>query len=235
VTTHRILVVEDDQLTGSMIQLNLEHEGYDVTLMTQGETALEKLGSDQFDLLLLDQNLPGLGGQTLLHTARSRGVTTPAIMVTAITETRIKLEAFKRGADDYLTKPFDMAELSARVDALIRRSQAARELPSSKRLRMGKVWVNLEARWVENEDGDRTELSPTDASLLELFAREPGTTLSRADIIEEVWGMDAFPSERTVDNFIVRLRRLIEPDPATPVFLLSVRGKGYRYHPVASP
>ncbi|MEC7750595.1 MAG: response regulator transcription factor, partial [Myxococcota bacterium] len=213
----------------------LEHEGYDVTLMTQGETALEKLGSDQFDLLLLDQNLPGLGGQTLLHTARSRGVTTPAIMVTAITETRIKLEAFKRGADDYLTKPFDMAELSARVDALIRRSQAARELPSSKRLRMGKVWVNLEARWVENEDGDRTELSPTDASLLELFAREPGTTLSRADIIEEVWGMDAFPSERTVDNFIVRLRRLIEPDPATPICLLSVRGKGYRYHPVASP
>ncbi|MBM66809.1 MAG: DNA-binding response regulator [Myxococcales bacterium] len=234
-TTRRILVVEDDQLTGSMIQLNLEHEGYEVTLMTHGEAALERLESDQFDLLLLDQNLPGLGGQSLLHTARKRGVTTPAIMVTAITETRIKLEAFKRGADDYLTKPFDMAELSARVAALIRRSQAARELPSSKRLRMGTVWVDLEARWVESEQGERTELSPTDASLLELFAREPGTTLSRADIIEEVWGMDAFPSERTVDNFIVRLRRLIEPEPAEPVYLRSVRGKGYRYQPEGHP
>ena len=233
--TRRILVLEDDQLTGSMIQLNLEHEGYDVTLITRGESALERLESDQFDLLLLDQNLPGIGGQALLQAARDQGITTPAIMVTAVTETRIKLEAFKRGADDYLTKPFDMAELSARVGALIRRSQAARELPSSKRLRIGAVWVDLEARWVERTGEERMELSPTDASLLELFAREPGTTLSRADIIEEVWGMDAFPSERTVDNFIVKLRRLIEPDPSAPVYLLSVRGKGYRYQPEGTP
>lgn len=228
--TQRILVVEDDALTSSMIRLNLAHEGFDVVVETAGETALARLDSEHFDLLVLDYMLPGLDGQDVLQVVRQRGIGTPVLMVTARSETPLKVKALERGADDYLTKPFDVDELVARAKALIRRSQAAQELPSDRRARMGRVEVDfVRMKATDVATGEVHDLSEKEAGLLETFAREPGTVLTRADLIEEVWGMDANPTERTVDNFIVRLRRLVEPDPSEPRHVVSVRGRGYRY------
>lgn len=224
---NRLLIVEDDELLGSTIRLNLESQGYEVRWLKDGLEASQVLESSSYDLVLLDISLPGLDGISLLRQLRKAEINCPVLMLTVRSEIQTKVEAFEIGADDYLTKPFDVDELLARVAALLRRAQAERHIPSSHVIRIGQFEVNLETRQAETNLGS-VVLSAREAELLGLLARAGGQPLSRNDILDEVWGMDAFPTERTVDNFLLRLRKLFEQDPKHPEHILTVRGVGYR-------
>ncbi len=227
----RVLLVEDDNLIGTMVRLNLEQDGYAVDWQRSGEAALQTLRGGRFDCLLLDIGLPGMSGIDVAKQARKLGVNTPILMLTARDETDSKVQALDYGADDYLCKPCEMTELLARVRAHIRRSQGSLEVPTDQELKIGLATVNMERRALTTSDGVVQELSDKEAVLLALLHKNPGRALSRADILEEVWGMDATPTERTVDNFIVRLRRWVEPEPDHPRHIITVRGWGYRYEP----
>ena len=227
----RILLVEDDQLTANMVQVNLEHEGFDVAVCRDGGAGIVAIESGTYDLFIFDLMLPVHQGTELIRRARSLGLGTPILMLTARSEMAIKVEALELGADDYLTKPFYVPELIARSRALIRRSQSSVEAPSDRCFHFGEVVVDLDRQTITRPDGQIETVGEREMNMIALFAREPRRVLSRADILEEVWGMEKFPSERTVDNYVVRLRRLIERIPDEPKVLVSVRGRGYRYDP----
>lgn len=224
----RILLAEDEELIGRMVELNLKHEGYEVAWVKTGSEAEALALSEPFDVLVLDVMLPGQTGFQVARALRQAEVTLPILMLTARGDTTSKVRGLDAGADDYLVKPFDMSELKARVRALIRRSQGSRHMPSSSIVRIGRCEANLETLEAVTNAG-RVTLTEKEGKLLALFARHRGQTLARADILEEVWGMDASPTERTVDNFVLRLRRYFEPDPENPTHLVSVRGEGYRF------
>jgi two-component system alkaline phosphatase synthesis response regulator PhoP len=226
----KILVVEDEDLVGTMVRLNLESAGYQVVWVKNGTEAAERAAVDPFDLILLDISIPGMGGLSVLEKLRSMGIGTPVMMLTARTDVPTKVRALEYGADDYLAKPFHVEEMLARVNALVRRSQAERSIPADNIVQIGAHRINLETRQASTQEGDVT-LSEKEAALVKLFVRSRGRVLSRSDILDEVWGMDAVPSERTVDNFIMRLRKLFESDPESPAHLLTVRGEGYRFAP----
>jgi DNA-binding response OmpR family regulator len=227
----RALLVEDDELIGTMVELNLRHHGFEVHWARAAEPGIDEARARPFDVILMDLMLPGMDGRAAARALRRAGVGTPVLMMTVRDETRTKVAAFEDGVDDYLTKPFDMDELIARVKALIRRGHAAGEIPASARVSVGGGEVNLETLEFRDVHGRTHALTEKEAQLLALLARSGGRTLSRTDILEEVWGMEVLPPERTVDNFILRLRRLIEPDPEAPAHIVTVRGRGYRYHP----
>lgn len=225
---HRIALVEDDELIGTMIEVNLEEDGHEVRWERDVAGGMRLLEGERFDAVLLDLMLPDGDGLDLARSLRRRGLMTPILMLTVRGETPTKVAALDSGIDDYLTKPFDMDELLARVRALVRRGQAAGELPSSAVLPVAGGTVDVEAQVWTAPDGTRHDVSGKEAALLALLAGSRGRTLTRADIIDEVWGMDATPTERTVDNFILRLRRLVERDAEQPRHILTVRGRGYR-------
>jgi DNA-binding response OmpR family regulator len=224
----RILLVEDEELIGTMVRLNLEGAGYSVAWIRNGAEAARAVEKGFFDLILLDIGLPGMDGLSVLKRIRRSGIGTPVMMLTARGDIPVKVEALGTGADDYLPKPFDVAELMARVSALVRRARSDREIPSDNIARIGGFEINLETRKAATTSGETT-LSEKEVALVRMMVRSRGKVLKRSDILEEVWGMDAFPTERTVDNFIVRLRRLFEPDPESPVHFVTVRGEGYRF------
>ncbi len=227
----RILLCEDDQLIGTMVRLNLEQDGYGVEWQRSGEAALELLTQQRFDLMLLDIGLPGMSGLDVARASRAAGVGTPIVMLTARDDLETKVQALDGGADDYLCKPFDMAELLARVRAQIRRSQGSLEVATEAELQIGMARVDFDRRTLRDQAGAEFELTDKEVELLQFLVRNPHRALSRADILEEVWGMDTSPTERTVDNFIVRLRKWIEPDAEHPRHIQTVRGWGYRYEP----
>ncbi len=226
----RILLVEDEELVGTMVRMNLESAGYEVVWQRDGECGLEMLKTESFDLLLLDITLPKMNGLDVLAQVRSWGVVVPVMMLTARGDVPTKVAALEQGADDYLPKPFDVAELVARVNALVRRSQSQRQIPSDRIVHFGAYKVNLETREAVTNEGTIV-LSEKEAAVLNLLVRERGRALSRSDILEEIWGMDVSPTERTVDNFIVRLRKLFEPEADKTRHFLTVRGVGYRFVP----
>ena len=225
----RILLAEDEELIGRMVELNLKHDGHDVTWVKNGAEALDRAKSGSWDLLVLDVMMPGLTGFQVAQTLREAAVTVPILMLTSRADTTSKVRGLDSGADDYLVKPFDMAELKARVRALVRRAQGSRHVPSSQLVRFSRYEVNLESHEAVTNQG-KVVLSDKEARLMALLVRHRGETLARADILEEIWGMDAFPTERTVDNVIVKLRRFFEPDPESPTHIISVRGQGYRFN-----
>ncbi len=227
----RILLVEDDDLIGTMVCLVLEQEGHEVDWHVSAEAGETALAGVRYDAILLDISLPGMSGLVFARSIRDRGVGTPILMLTSQDETTSKVEAFEVGADDYICKPFDMAELLARVRAQIRRSQGRLELASDRVTAIGRARLDVDAGRLEDAAGEAITLSEKELELVTLFARHPGRVLTRADILDEVWGMDAMPTERTVDNFIVRLRRWVEPAPDSPQHIITVRGRGYRYDP----
>ncbi|MCZ7585196.1 MAG: response regulator transcription factor [Deltaproteobacteria bacterium] len=224
----RVFVVEDDELIGAMVELNLRQEGYEVDWVQTGEPALSKVRASECDLILMDIMLPDADGVELVRELRSMDVVTPILMMTARDDVETKVQALDCGADDYLTKPFDTPELLARVRALIRRSQGERHQASTERVMIGRHAVNTRTHVAESNEGD-VQLSAKEFELLGFFLRKEGATLSRADILEEVWGMEVYVSERTIDNFIVRFRKLFEDDPENPKRFITVRGVGYRF------
>jgi two-component system, OmpR family, alkaline phosphatase synthesis response regulator PhoP len=226
--SEHLLLVEDEELVGTMVRMNLAAEGYDVTWVRSGPEGIAAAREHPFDLILLDIGLPGADGIDVLRTLRQAGLGTPVLMLTARGDVATKVETLELGADDYLPKPFDVAELSARVKALVRRARAQRQIPSSQVIRFGAYQVNLATREAVTNDGTVT-LSEKEAAFLGLLVKADGQTLRRSDILDEVWGVDAMPTERTVDNLVLRLRKLFEPDPDAPRHLLAVRGVGYRF------
>ncbi len=226
----RLLLIEDDELVGTMIRMNLEAEGHEIHWCRDGDEGLQWGMEQHFDLILLDISLPGMDGLRILGSLRRREVGTPVLMITARSDVDSKVHALDAGADDYLPKPFELAELLARVRALVRRSTAQREIPSSRLVRFDGFEVNLDTRVAITPHGEVT-LSEKEAAILGMLVRGGGQTVTRTEILEEVWGMDRFPVERTVDNYLLRLRKIFEADPTRPRRILTVRGEGFRFVP----
>jgi len=224
----KIAVVEDNELIANMIELNLEQNGYVVRHFPDGESLLRQTGRELFDLVVLDILLPGISGLDVLAKLRKTKFDAPVLMLTVETNVQNKIKALNSGADDYLVKPFNMEELLARARALIRRSHGKRSVPSSQVLVINDHKINLSTRVCESNMGE-VVLSEKEARLLSYFSLRPGQTLRRADILEEVWGMDVSPTPRTVDNFVLKFRKLFEPNPEDPRHFISVRNKGYRF------
>jgi two-component system alkaline phosphatase synthesis response regulator PhoP len=226
--TARILLIEDEPLVRDLVVLNLAHAGYEVSSATDFSSGLEGLLGTPWDVAVIDVMLPGGDGFGLVARARGQGLKAPILMLTARGDTPSKVRGLDSGADDYLTKPFDVPELIARVRALLRRANPGASPPSVPRLDFDRYWVRFDTGQAFTNEGEVT-LSPKELRLVELFTRNEDRALSRADILEEVWGMDAFPTDRTVDNFVLRLRKLFEPKAEEPKHFITVRGRGYLF------
>jgi DNA-binding response OmpR family regulator len=220
----RLLVVDDEPNIALALELDLTQEGYTVTVATTGEAALALAGKGDYDLVLLDVMLPGKDGFEVCRELRRRGVRTPILMLTAMTQEAEKVMGLELGADDYLTKPFSPRELRARVKALLRR--AAPESPAM--FQFGDIEVNF-ARCEVRRSGRPVELSALEFKLLSAFIARRGRVLTREQLLDAAWGPGVSLNDRVVDNHIVALRRKLEPDPAQPRYLLNLRGLGYRF------
>ena len=223
----RILLIEDEPLVRDLVVLNLKHAGFDVRTagtFADGEKALAEGGDE---LAIVDVMLPGGEGFVLVRQARDNGLKIPILMLTSRSEVQSRVRGLDCGADDYLTKPFDVTELLARIRSLLRRSSGSVAGPP-RQLSLGQFWIRFDTGRALTHEGEVT-LSDKELKLMELFAKNEDRVLSRADILEEVWGMDAFPTDRTIDNFVLRLRRLFEANPEEPTRLVTVRGRGYLF------
>jgi two-component system alkaline phosphatase synthesis response regulator PhoP len=219
-----ILVVEDERAIAMALADDLKLEGYEVEVVRDGESALGRARERSFDLILLDVMLPRKNGFDVCRQLRRTGLCTPIIMLTAKTQTAEKVLGLEMGADDYVTKPFDPIELRARIKAVLRRS--AGELPEV--CCFGDVEVDF-GRCEARRAGKPLDITTTEFKLLTAFIRHRGKVISRDRLLDEVWGRDVYLTDRVVDNHIANLRKKIEPDPALPRFLVSVRGSGYRF------
>ena len=221
----RVLVVEDEAALAFSLKLDLETEGYEVETVTTGDAAVRRAREGAFDLILLDVMLPGKDGFEVARELRRGGLTTYIIMLTARAQATEKVLGLELGADDYITKPFSPMELRARVKAVLRRSQREDEVRA---YRFGDVEVDF-TRHEVRRSGRSVDLTSLEFKLLGAFCRNRGRALTREQVLDLAWGHGVAVSERVVDNHVVRLRKAIEPDPATPRYLVSVRGVGYRF------
>ena len=222
----KILVIEDDRGIALGVRLNLRKEGHSVDLAPDGDEGLRLALDPAVDLIVLDVMLPGRNGYEVLKELRRRGSAASVLMLTAKGMEGDKILGLKLGADDYLTKPFGLGELLARVEALLRRRPArvdAGHLP-----RFGDNEVNLEAQTVQRK-GATVDLSPQEFKVLKLFLQSGGRALSREDILARCWGAEYEGTPRTVDNFVRSLRVKLEDDAEVPRHFLTVRGHGYRF------
>ena len=222
----RILLVEDEAGLRLTLQDRLRSEGYAVETAADGQQGLEKALQGQFSLILLDLMLPKKSGFDVCGELRQAGVATPVLMLTARGQTMDKVLGLKIGADDYLTKPFEMAELLARVEALLRRSAASTRVSSA--YSFGAVRVDFRSTEVHRDGGVLT-LSAKEFQLLRYFIEHSGETLSREKLLHEVWGYQSTPSTRTVDVHVAWLRQKLEDDPRRPRWILTVHGMGYKF------
>ena len=221
----RILVVEDEPAIALGLEDDLTMEGYTVEVVGDGKAASRRARETTFDLILLDVMLPGKDGFEVCRELRRAGLRTPILMLTAKAQEAEKVMGLELGADDYVTKPFGTRELRARIKALLRRSGGQEELSCC---RFGDVEVDFR-RGELRRAGAPIDLTPIEFKLLALFIRARGRVLSREQLLDGAWGLDAAGSERIVDNHIANIRRKIEPDPANPRYLLNIRGLGYRF------
>lgn len=226
--THKIAIVEDDELIRNMIRVRLEESGFKVRGFSTAEALDWPSSRDIYDLIILDIVLPGMPGDEFLKQLRGKNDNTPVLMLTVKNEILTRVQTLDSGADDYMAKPFNMYELLARVRALIRRSQGKRRLPSSRILVINGYRIDSETRICESRRGE-TSLSEKEIRFLTFLVKHPRECLSRTDILEEVWGMDVAPTPRTVDNFIMKFRKLFEDNPEEPRHFISVRSLGYRF------
>jgi DNA-binding response OmpR family regulator len=222
-----ILAVEDDERIRTAVRLALEDEGWDVEEAESGEKALEVFGGGPFDVVLIDLMLPGIDGFELCRSLR-RNSDVPIVMVTARTDTHDVVAGLEAGADDYLTKPFEPKELSARIRALLRRVRPS--APGHTHLRFGELEV-IPDEGVVRKSGTEVHLTKTEFRLLVELASSPGRVHSREHLLEKVWGYDYFGDGRLVDVHVRRLRTKVEADPAMPRHVVTVRGLGYKLQP----
>jgi two-component system alkaline phosphatase synthesis response regulator PhoP len=222
----RILLVEDEPGLVLTLRDRLTKEGYSVESTPDGESGLERAAREAFDLVLLDVMLPRLNGFDVLRELRKRGVEIPVIMLTAKGQVVDKVVGLKLGADDYVTKPFEMVELLARIEAKLRRPPAI--LHRSEGYQFGEVRVDFRRAEVA-KGGEPLELSAREFQLLKYFIEHRGATLTREELLNEVWGYNAMPSTRTVDVHVAWLRQKVEPNHRHPQYILTVHGMGYKF------
>jgi two-component system, OmpR family, alkaline phosphatase synthesis response regulator PhoP len=234
----RILIVEDNEDLAFGLRRTLEGEGYEVDVADDGPTGARRAAELRPDLVILDLTLPGMDGFRVLKTIRDAGLDMPVLVLTARGEEADKVYGFRLGADDYVTKPFGLSELIARVGALLRRarpgagaSSATAETPAAEeQLHFGEVAVNPAARVVEKR-GERVALTPKEFDLLLALLRRPGVVHSRGSLLREVWGHQPDILTRTVDIHVAELRRKLEDVPARPRYFVTVWKVGYRFDP----
>lgn len=220
----KLLVVDDEKAMANGIRDNLEFEGYDVDCAYGGQQAIDCLLKGNYRLVILDIMMPGVDGFEVLSTLRKNKDSTPVIFLTARSAETDKLRGFDMGIDDYMVKPFSVLELVARVKAILNRTAPGSDIMG---IDIGEVRIDFAKQKVVM-DGQTEILGRYEAEILQLLASDPDRIFSRDEILDQVWGIDAFPSNRTIDNYIVKLRQKIEPDPKNPKHLISIYGKGYK-------
>ncbi len=221
-----VLIVEDDPAIRLGLQKNLSYEGYDVTTASDGETGLEMAIDGRPDLIVLDLMLPGMNGYEICRTVRKHDESVAILILSAKGQETDKLLGLDLGADDYVSKPFSVKELLARVRALLRKKRALEG--EAENYMFGGIEVDFAGRTMRM-DGKILETSRKEFELLRLLVRNRGRVLSRDQILNRVWGFDYYGTPRTIDNFIQKLREKVEKDPAAPEFIRTVRGVGYRF------
>jgi len=229
----RILVVEDEQHIAEGLRFNLEAEGHEVETVADGTRASERLvrQGPPLDLVILDLMLPGMGGFEVARRARAAGNYVPILILSAKDAGPDVVRGLEEGGDDYLTKPFQLDELLARVRGLLRRRRwdgAVREGEGRREVRFGDVTVHFDRFEIETPRGT-VRLTTRETGLLRALIEREGVAVPRGELLETVWGLRPDTQTRVVDSFIVRLRRYVEPDPARPRHIVSVRGHGYRF------
>jgi two-component system alkaline phosphatase synthesis response regulator PhoP len=231
-TAYQLLVVEDDPHLAAGVVENLRAEGYEVASLGDGRRAVEWFDSHRCDLIVLDVMLPGMDGFEVCSTLRSRGTTTPVLFLTARGDAADRIRGLEAGGDDYLAKPFHLQEFLLRVRAILRRwdwYKSSVRTQGSDVLKFAGNEVDFRAFRGRSWNGEIQELTEKEAMILKVLSEKPGEIVSREDLLEKVWGYDVFPSTRTVDNFILKLRKRFERDPANPLHFLTVWGVGYRF------
>ena len=226
--TPRVLIVEDNEDLAFGLRRTLEGEGYEVDVAADGPSGVRRALELRPDLVILDLTLPGFDGYRALRTMREGGVQAPVLILTARGEEADKVYGFRLGADDYVTKPFGLSELIARVGALLRRARPA--AAAAEQYRFGDVEINPAARVVLKR-GERVALTPKEFDLLLALVRRKGVVLSRVSLLREVWGHQADVLTRTVDIHVAELRRKLEDVPASPRYFVTVWKAGYRFDP----
>ncbi|MBE7491400.1 MAG: response regulator transcription factor [Planctomycetes bacterium] len=221
-----VLVVEDDPSILRGLELNLQVEGYSVITSSDGEEGLKKALEHRPDVLLLDVMLPKLSGFDVCRQLRKQGLKMPIIMLTAKTQEIDKIMGLELGADDYVTKPFSVAEVVARVNAVVRRAKQFETSEAS--YNFGDYNLDVKGQ-VLRRNNKQIDLSQKEFLMLKLFLENEGKVLSRQEILAKVWGFDYFGTDRTVDNFINKLRQKVEDDINKPVHILTMRGSGYKF------
>ena len=223
----RLLIVEDDLALRTGLTDSFEGEGFDVTDAADGDAAHELIFSRHFDGIVLDLMLPGRGGLQLLRELREQGMATPVLLLTARGEENDKVLGLELGADDYVTKPFGIRELVARVQAMLRRTGLDDRQATVRQFHLGDAAIDLDAYQVERA-GETHKLSKKEAAMLALLHDNRGKAVSRNEFLSQIWGTDQFVSTRTVDTHMLNLRQKVEIDTAAPRFLVTVHGVGYR-------
>jgi DNA-binding response OmpR family regulator len=222
---HRILIVEDEPDLLRGLELNIKAEGFQVLTASRGDEGLQGALRERPDLVLLDVMLPGMGGFDVCRELRRQGFDAPIIMLTAKSEEMDRVVGLEIGADDYVTKPFGIRELLARIRVRLRRHAQA---PSDSILRFDDVEVDFD-RQEARRNGRRVELTGKEFEVLRFLASNRGRIVTRDRLLDEVWGYEHYPTTRTVDNHILRLRQKLEADPSEPRHILSVYGEGYKF------
>jgi len=222
----RVLVVEDDPGILRTLADNLRFEKHEVLTARDGEAAYKLHHSQQPDLIVLDLMLPKMSGLDLCRKLRTEGVRTPILILTARSEEADRVLGLDLGADDYVTKPFSVAELMARIRALLRRSASEKERPTT--LKFGQVEVDFR-RYAARRRGKPVEMTRKEFEVLQVLVSRQGNVVTREELLNEVWGMESYPVTRTVDNHVAGLRAKLEANPAQPVYIQTVHGVGYKF------
>jgi len=225
--SRRVLIIEDEPGLVLTLTDRLKAEGYTVASAADGRSGLERATRERWDVILLDVMLPGASGFDVCRDLRQRGVTTPIIMLTARGQVVDKVLGLKLGADDYLTKPFDMLELTARVEVQLRRATAAAP-GGGTQYQFGEITVDFRKAEVRRS-GELLELSAREFLLLKYFIEHREATLTRDELLNEVWGYHSMPSTRTVDVHVAWLRQKVEPNSRHPQYILTMHGMGYKF------
>jgi len=231
---HRILVVEDEANLADGVKFNLEQEGYEVEVLSDGRSAVERIASGEdraFDLVILDLMLPEMSGYEVARRTRASGNYVAILMLTAKDDPADIIRGLEEGADDYLTKPFRLDELLARVRVLLRRRRWDGVEPrpeANAEIHVGESVIRFDRFSIETRDETFT-LTTREVGLLRALVDREGETVTRGQLLEEVWGLRPDTKTRVIDSFIVRLRKYLERDPSAPEYIVSVRGRGYRF------
>ena len=224
-----ILLVEDEENLHEALKLNLVMEGYSITSAFNGTAALKAIANEYFDLIILDIMLPSLDGFAITETVRLHNIETPILILSAKNTSANRVQGLKLGADDYLTKPFNLEELLLRVAKLIQKTNTAKQSSIIDEYSFAGHTLNFKLLEATSNKGEKITLTKKESMLLQLLIENKNTVVTRERILQSVWGYQVYPTTRTIDNFILSFRKYFEQDPKSPVHFISIRGLGYKF------